>query len=91
MIAANYTGNVTIRTKKSCVGVLARVDQFEVVRKLGSGGFGSVYLAKDTVSGVDVALKVVGRDAAAISELKENFQLVQELCHNRTSNLSCPV
>ena len=81
MIAANYTGNVTIRTKKSCVGVLARVDQFEVVRKLGSGGFGSVYLAKDTVSGVDVALKVVGRDAAAISELKENFQLVQELSH----------
>ena len=42
--------------------VLAEVDQFEILKPLGAGGFGTVYLARDTTSDIDVALKVVGKD-----------------------------
>ena len=44
-------------------GCLARLGQYDVLRKLGGGGFGVVYLARDTVSGKDVALKTL-REAA---------------------------
>ena len=53
--------NTTICEKTLKEGVLAEVDQFEIVKVLGSGGFGAVYLAKDTTSGIKVALKVVGK------------------------------
>ena len=35
-----------------------RLDKYRVVSKLGAGGFAHVYRARDTVEGVDVALKV---------------------------------
>lgn len=43
-------------------GVLAVVDQFEILKALGAGGFGTVYLAQDTTSRIEVALKVIGTD-----------------------------
>lgn len=42
--------------------VLAVVDQFEILKSLGTGGFGTVYLAHDKDSDIEVALKVVGKD-----------------------------
>ena len=45
-------------TLRSDDGVsLGRIDQYELIRELGGGGFGCVYLARDTVAGVEVAVK----------------------------------
>ena len=35
------------------------VDHFRVIRQLGAGGFGEVYLARDSKLGRKVALKVI--------------------------------
>ena len=65
MPVSNYVVDPTIppgpiRPRKD--GVLALVDDFEIIRPLGAGGFGTVYLAWDTTSHIEVALKVIGRD-----------------------------
>lgn len=73
----------TLRSRSD--SVLAIIDQYEIVRKLGGGGFGSVYLAKDSVSGVEVAVKglppVVRNNTEELERIRENFALVARLHH----------
>lgn len=65
--------------------VLARIDQYELVSELGGGGFGTVYLAKDTTSGVHVAVKglppFVKNNREELENIRENFALVSRLTH----------
>jgi len=75
--------DVTMRACDS--SALGRIDQYELVRELGGGGFGCVYLARDTVAGVDVAVKglppEVRHNREELENIRENFALVSRLHH----------
>ena len=64
---------------------LGRIDQYELLRELGGGGFGTVYLARDTVAGIDVAVKglppIIRHNDEELERIRENFALVSHLHH----------
>ncbi len=64
---------------------LGRIDQYELIRELGGGGFGCVYLARDTVAGIEVAVKglppLVRLNKKELENVRNNFALVSRLHH----------
>ena len=64
---------------------LDRIDQYELIRELGGGGFGCVYLARDTVAGIEVAVKglppLVRLNKEELENVRKNFALVSRLHH----------
>ena len=66
-------------------GTAGRIDQYELVRKLGGGGFGVVWLVRDTVSGVEYALKtlhpLLKTNEEELERVRDNFALVAKLSH----------
>jgi len=57
----------------------AMVDHFKVLRLLGRGGMGTVYLCRDTVLGRKVALKVIRPEALGNQEARKRFMLEAQL------------
>ena len=62
------------------------VDHFKVLRQLGCGGMGTVYLCRDTVLGRKIALKVIRPDVLGSHEARKRFLLEAQL----TARLSHP-
>ena len=82
----NSIGNwKTIVDKPANGDSLGRIDQYELIRELGGGGFGTVFLAKDTESEVDVAVKglppFVKNNREEMENIRSNFRLVHDLHH----------
>ena len=75
----------SVETMRPKGAPLGRIDQYALVRELGGGGFGTVYLARNTVAGVDVAVKglppLVKNNAEELERIRENFALVSKLYH----------
>ena len=51
-----------------------RISKYEIVRPIGKGAMGQVYLVRDTVLDRDVALKVMVANIADDPELKQRFE-----------------
>src|SRR5919108_868788 len=58
-----------------------RVGKYRILSSIGSGGFGTVYLAKDTWIDKQVALKVPHRQNGDFSELLREPRLLAALNH----------
>ncbi|MFQ6037376.1 MAG: protein kinase [Candidatus Aminicenantales bacterium] len=58
-----------------------KVGKYEIVRSLGSGGFGSVFLAKDTWLNIYVAIKVPHKQSMELFKLLKEPRLQAALNH----------
>ncbi|WDE98572.1 serine/threonine-protein kinase [Lentisphaera profundi] len=71
--------------------LLAVIDRYEIIQELGRGGFGAVYLAKDTVANSLVALKTLPSELNHSDDdmeaIRDNFNLVSNLTHPNIAQL----
>ena len=81
----DVTMNNAVTMRPQAVDSLGRIDQYELIRELGGGGFGCVYLARDTDAGIEVAVKglppLVRLNKEELENVKNNFALVSRLHH----------
>ncbi|MFH0901257.1 MAG: serine/threonine-protein kinase, partial [Pseudomonadota bacterium] len=75
----------SVMERDSVLAAGSMVDEFRVVRLVGQGGMGQVYLARDTKLGRKVALKLIRqrilKDQDAVSRFMREAQLTASLNH----------
>ncbi len=65
--------------------ILGRIDRYELLRELGGGAFGCVFLARDTEVGNELAVKglppLISHSKEELDRIRDNFALVFKLHH----------
>jgi tetratricopeptide (TPR) repeat protein/predicted Ser/Thr protein kinase len=60
-------------------------DRYKIIKKVGRGGMGSVYLARDTELDIEVALKIIHPEFATnprfVKQFKKEILLAREITH----------
>ncbi|HEX5269923.1 MAG TPA: serine/threonine-protein kinase, partial [Gemmataceae bacterium] len=81
-VIAGHGVHVTLRP----LDLPKMIGTYEVVRELGRGAFGVVYLGRDPALARDVAIKVLNRDALSSTKAVERFRrearVVAQMHHN---------
>ena len=84
MIAQSYSAMGIIRSESDHLRVRQRLGKYRIERRLGQGGFASVYQALDTIEGVRVALKMPHQfnvTASMLDAFQREARLVARLEH----------
>ena len=83
--APDPTSDIDVGMPGRVSSACGMIDQYTLIRELGSGGFGVVFLAEDSFSHAQYALRTVLREVRGNSEeldnLMKKFRLVQKLHH----------
>ena len=66
---------------QALTGIELVLDRYRPLRPLGSGGSGSVWLARDEKTGLDVALKMVAREGKAAVRAEREAKAAAKLRH----------
>jgi Protein kinase domain len=66
---------------QALTGIELVLDRYRPLRPLGSGGSGSVWLARDEKTGLDVALKIIAREGKAAARAEREAAAAAQLRH----------